>query len=203
MLVNDRPAVRKGLQAVLEANPDIVVAAAVETVPAAVSAAAREHPDVVVVDDYLAKHSGVQACRAIRDAYPPAHALLLVSSGGDEALTATALAGASGYVVRDLDTAHLQSAVLTAGHETPMMDRAGVPELLDRLLRLATEGRRDHDVWCSSRLAHTLLELVGEGLPDHEISERLDIPIETVRDAVRSLVEALPSLRRLAPSGRA
>ena len=196
LLVNDRASVGHDLQAILGANPRIAVIAAVDTLAAAVAVAEREQPNVVIVDDHLAATSGVQACRAISDVCPTARALLLVSKGGTMARTATVLAAAAGYVLRDLDTTAMRDAVLTVGDERRAPDPAGAAAALGRLYELATEGCRDRDVWCSPTLATGLLKLLGEGLSDHEIGEQLDIPIETVRDAVKSLAATLPALRQ-------
>ena len=196
LLVIDRPSVRLGLQTVLEANPGIVVVAAVNTMAVGVSEARRLQPDVLVVDEHLGSRSGVEVCRAVRDVCPVVRALLLVSSGGDPALAAVFLAGAAGYVLRDLDTTVLEDAVLAVGRGYPLSDVALAPAVLRRLYRLATDGCRDRDVWNSPRLADSLLELIGEGLSDQEISERLDVPAETIRDAVKSLAAMLPVVGR-------
>ncbi len=195
LLACDRPAVSHGLEGILAANPDIEVVANSPTLDAAIEAAIETQPDVVVVDDHLSPASGVETCRAIRDACPSVRALLLVSAGGATALTATALAGATGYVIRDLNTTLIQDAVIDAGHGRTLYDPDRTADLLHRLHELATDGRRDRDLWRSPALAG-VLDLVGAGLSDHEIGEQLDIPVETVRDAVKSLVATLPALRR-------
>ncbi|TAK77383.1 MAG: response regulator transcription factor [Dehalococcoidia bacterium] len=119
LLVLDRPLARLGLQVVLEADPEIAVVASVSTIEAAVSAARTEQPDVLIVDERLRPRSGIEVCSAVRNVCPSVRALLLVSSGGASTLQAVVLAGAVGYVLRDLDAAVTRRTVLTAGHSTP------------------------------------------------------------------------------------
>lgn len=112
LLVIDRPSALLGLKAVLEANPEIAVVAAVRTIAAAVSEALRQQPDILIVDERLGSRSGAEVCRAVRDVCPLVQALLLVSSAGDATLRAVVQAGAVGYMLRDLNTTAMQQAVL-------------------------------------------------------------------------------------------
>lgn len=123
LLVMNHPSALLGLRAVLEVSSEIVVVAAVRTMAAAVAEARRGQPDVLIVDERLSSCSGAEVCRAVRDVCPLVRALLLVSSASDTALRAVFEAGASGYLLRDLNTAAMRQAVLDTGRD-PSPSRA-------------------------------------------------------------------------------
>src|SRR5688572_17398381 len=113
MLVDDHEIVRQGLRALLEAEQDIEVVAEADNGPAAVSLASANRPDVVVMDIRMPGGSGIEACRAIRDEQPEAQVVMLTSFSDDEALFNSIMAGAAGFVLKQIRGRDLIDAIRT------------------------------------------------------------------------------------------
>src|SRR5262245_65422684 len=115
MLVDDHEVVRGGIRAMLQATDDIVVTAEAASVREAVDEAARTRPDVIVMDVRLSDGSGIEATREIRAARPATQVLMLTSFADDEALFASIMAGASGYVLKQVKSNDLLQAIRAVG----------------------------------------------------------------------------------------
>src|SRR3970040_109991 len=133
LLVDDHEVVRSGVKALLQATDDIVVTGEAGTVREAVDEADRTRPDVVVMDVRLADGSGIEATREIPARHPNTQVVMLTSFAEDEALFASIMAGASGYVLKQVRSGELVRAIRTVGKGESLLDPAVTSAVLDRL----------------------------------------------------------------------
>jgi len=133
LLVDDYEVVRDGIKALLAGVEDIVVAAEAGTAREAVAVAERAQPDVVVMDVRLPDGSGIEATREIRAQRPAIQVLMLTSFADDEALFASIMAGAAGYVLKQIRGAELVGAIRTVGQGQSLLDPAVTKGVLERL----------------------------------------------------------------------
>ncbi|HWO70299.1 MAG TPA: response regulator transcription factor [Actinomycetota bacterium] len=185
LIVDDHPAVRASLRSFLEACGEIVVAEAGD-LRGAVAAALRERPDVVLMDVRLPDGSGVEAARSIRAAGSDARVLMLTVLGDQEAMLAALLAGAAGYIVKQVAPAHLIRWIRAAARGERMLDTGALAEVLPRG-RGAGAGA---DPALSQR-EERVLRLLAEGRTDPEIAEDLGVEADEVDRLVRGLCSKL------------
>src|SRR6266513_1140332 len=133
MLVDDHEVVRDGVRALLKVADDIVICAEAGSVRDAVAEAERTRPDVVVMDVRLADGSGIEATREIRAQRPDTQVLMLTSFADDEALFASIMAGASGYVLKQVRSGELVKAIRTVGAGQSLLDPSVTSAVLERL----------------------------------------------------------------------
>jgi DNA-binding NarL/FixJ family response regulator len=143
LLVDDHEVVRHGIRALLEAHEDVTIVAEAESVPAAVAAVDQYRPDVVGMDVRLSDGSGIEATREIRARHPEARVLMLTSFADHEALFSSIMAGASGYVLKQIRGNELVSAVRSVGEGQDLIDPALTGVVMERLRWLAGL-RRQH-----------------------------------------------------------
>jgi len=197
LLVDDHEVVRRGLQAILERNHEITVVAEAGTVASAVSEAARVKPDVIVMDLRLPDGSGVEACRQIRSADTDAKVLILTSHADEDALFAAVLAGASGYVLKDLDPSGIQHAIIEVGRGGSLLDPQLASRVLERMRRSGTAQHPADDAFASlTPQEDRILEMIGDGLTNREIAERLSLSEKTVKNYVSGIYAKLRVERR-------
>jgi DNA-binding NarL/FixJ family response regulator len=142
VLVDDHEVVRQGLRAMLQAQGDLLVVAEAESVRQAVAAVDQHRPDVVVIEVRLADESGVEATREIRSRQPATRVLMLTSFDDHEALFSSIMAGASGYVLKQIKGNELVSAVRWVGQGKDLIDPAVTGAVLERV-RAAGDPNRD------------------------------------------------------------
>lgn len=196
MLVDDHEIVRRGLQAVLERHPDIVVVGEAGSVTTAVQEAARLRPDVVVMDLRLPDGTGVEACRQIRSDLPETQVLILTSHADEDALFSAVLAGAAGYVLKDLDPSGIQRAIVEVGRGGSLLDPQLATRVLDRLRRGSAHHPAD-DIFASlTPQEDRILDMIGDGLTNREIADRLSLSEKTVKNYVSELYTKLRVTRR-------
>ena len=195
MLVDDHEIVRGGLRAMLDSASDLVVVAEAGTVREAVEAAARHRPDVVVMDVRLSDGSGIEATREIRARQPETEVLMLTSFADDEALFASILAGASGYVPKQVRGGELLRAIRTVGAGQSLLDSAVTHEVMERLRRgkHMTHGER---LALLSAQEERILKLIADGLTNGEIGTALDLAEKTVKNYVSNILAKLNVKRR-------
>ena len=197
LLVDDHEVVRRGLQAILERNHEIAVVAEAGTVASAVSEAARVKPDVIVMDLRLPDGSGVEACRQIRSADADAKVLILTSHADEDALFAAVLAGASGYVLKDLDPSGIQHAIIEVGRGGSLLDPQLASRVLDRIRRAGASQHPADDAFASlTPQEDRILEMIGDGLTNREIADRLSLSEKTVKNYVSGIYAKLHVERR-------
>jgi two-component system, NarL family, response regulator DevR len=195
MLVDDHEVVRDGIRAMLQAEDDIVVSAEAGTVRAAIDEADRARPDVVVMDVRLADGSGIEATREIRAMHPATRVLMLTSFADDEALFASIMAGASGYVLKQVHSGDLVRAIRAVGAGESLLDPAVTGPVLDRL-RKGKHLMRDEKLARLSPQEERILGLVADGKTNREIGDELHLAEKTVKNYVSNLLAKLGMERR-------
>jgi two-component system, NarL family, response regulator DevR len=195
MLVDDHEIVRDGIRVMLDAQDDIVVTAEAGTVRDAVDEAARTRPDVVVMDVRLADGSGIEATREIRADHPATRVLMLTSFADDEALFASIMAGASGYVLKQVKSGELLRAIRAVGAGDSLLDPAVTNAVLDRLRR-GKHMMRDEKLARLSPQEERILTSVADGKTNREIGADLGLAEKTVKNYVSSILSKLEVARR-------
>jgi two-component system response regulator DevR len=195
MLVDDHEVVRNGIRAMLEATDDIVVAGEAGTVREAVERAAAVLPDVIVMDVRLTDGSGIEATREIRAARPVTQVLMLTSFADEEALFSSIMAGASGYVLKQIHSAELVNAIRTVGAGHSLLDPAVTAGVLDRL-RKGKHLLKDEKLARLSPQEERILALVADGRTNRQIGEELKLAEKTVKNYVSSILQKLEVARR-------
>jgi DNA-binding NarL/FixJ family response regulator len=195
MLVDDHEVVRDGIKALLAPNDDIVVCAEAATVRQAVAEADRDLPDVIVMDVRLQDSSGIEATRDIRAARPQTQVLMLTSFADDQALFASILAGAAGYVLKQIRGDDLVQAIRTVGAGQSLLDPAVTKGVLDRL-RKGKHLLKDERLARLSPQEERILELVSTGRTNKQIGEELHLAEKTVKNYVSSILAKLEVTRR-------
>jgi DNA-binding NarL/FixJ family response regulator len=195
LLVDDHEVVRSGVAAMLSATEDIVVAGEAGTVRDAVDEAERTRPDVVVMDVRLADGSGIEATREIKSRRPLTQVLMLTSFADDEALFASIMAGASGYVLKQVKGGELVRAIRAVGQGQSLLDPAVTKTVLDRL-RKGKHLMKDEKLARLSPQEERILTLVAEGKTNREIGDELHLAEKTVKNYVSSILSKLEVARR-------
>ncbi|GII31116.1 response regulator [Planotetraspora mira] len=192
-LVDDHEVVRRGVAALLESEPDIEVAGEAATAESAMARIPALKPDVVVLDVRLPDGSGVDVCRDVRSKVPDLACLILTSFADDDALFNAVMAGAAGYVLKQIHGSDLVGAVRTVAAGQSLLDPHTTATMLRRLRDQAT--KKDPLAALSEQERH-ILELIGEGLTNRQIGERLFLAEKTVKNYVSNLLSKLSMQRR-------
>jgi DNA-binding NarL/FixJ family response regulator len=193
VVVDDHEIVRQGLKALLEAEEDFSVVGEAGSVAEAVRRVGYESPDVVVMDVRLPDGSGVEACREIRSRWPSVKVLMLTSYADEEALMSAIVAGASGYVLKRIDSHDLVSNLRKVAAGESLLDG----EMTDRLFRKLRGDEPDDPLL--ARLTpqeRKILDHIAEGLTNREISEQMFLAEKTVKNYVSNLLAKLEMSRR-------
>jgi DNA-binding NarL/FixJ family response regulator len=193
LLVDDHEIVRQGLRAVLETHSDLDVVGEAGTAEDAVRRVGFDEPDVVVMDVRLPDTSGVEACREIRSRFPGVAVLMLTSYADEHALTASALAGASGYVLKRIDAGDLVDRIRRVGQGEMLLDGDAVKELLDGIGRT---GSTAEPVDRLSPQQRRILDLIATGMTNRQIAEELFLAEKTVKNYVSDMLTRLGMSRR-------
>ena len=195
MLVDDHEVVRDGIKALLASTEDIVVCAEAGSVREAVAEAERALPDVIVMDVRLSDGSGIEATRDIRAQRPETQVLMLTSFADDEALFASIMAGASGYVLKQIKGGELVRAIRLVWQGQSLLDPAVTKGVLDRLRR-GKHLFKDEKLARLSPQEERILGLVAEGRTNKQIGEALRLAEKTVKNYVSSILAKLEVARR-------
>lgn len=194
MLVDDHDVVREGLRSLLRRAQDIEVIGEAGTAATAVSEAARLQPDVVVLDVRLPDGSGVEVCRDIRDHRPETRVLMLTSYADDEALFASIMAGAAGYLLKETRASALLEAIVTAARGGSLLDPSMTQRVFERL-RTAANGAADPMSQLSEQ-EQRILGLIAEGKTNREIASEVYLSDKTVKHYVSNILSKLQLTRR-------
>jgi len=195
MLVDDHEVVRDGVKALLDAADDLTVVSEASSVSEAIRYAAAIRPDVVVMDVRLADGSGIEATREIRAQRPDTQVLMLTSFADDDALFASIMAGAAGYVLKQIRGGELVNAIRMVGRGQSLLDPAITSTVLDRLRR-GKHLLRDEKLARLSGQEERILTLVAEGWTNKQIGEELHLAEKTVKNYVSSILSKLDVARR-------
>ncbi|HEX9696110.1 MAG TPA: response regulator transcription factor [Actinomycetota bacterium] len=194
MVVDDHEVVRQGLKATLEGAGMTVVAEA-GTVVEAIERAALTRPDIIVMDVRLADGSGIEATREIRAQRPEVRVVMLTSFADEDALFASILAGAAGYVLKQVRSGDLIRSIRAVVDGQSLLDPAVTGAVLDRL-RKGKDILRDEKLARLSPQEERILTLVAEGKTNREIGEGLGLAEKTVKNYVSAILSKLEVTRR-------
>ena len=195
LIVDDHEVVRQGLAAVLGRRPEFTVVAEAGTVAEAVEAARRFRPDLVVMDVRLPDGSGVEACREIRAEMPETRVVMLTSYPDEDAVLSAIVAGASGYLLKQVRARDLVAALETVGRGESLLDPAVTGRVLERVRRIATADQPDELAQLTTQEQKILL-LVAEGKTNKEIASEVFLSDKTVKNYVSSILAKLNLERR-------
>jgi two-component system response regulator DevR len=187
-LLDDHEIVRRGIKELLESEPDIEVVGESGMAHEAAAQIAALRPDVAILDGRLSDGSGIDVCRDVLSADPTIAALILTSYDDDEALFAAILAGASGYVLKQVRGNDLVDTVrrVAAGQST--LDPSVTARVLERL---RNGPRADPELDALSAQEQRILDLIGTGLTNREIADRMALAEKTVKNYVSSVLAKL------------
>ena len=192
-LLDDHEIVRRGVRDLLEAEPDITVVGEAGTAAAALARIPALRPDVAVLDIRLPDGDGVTVCREIRSRMPQVSCLMLTSFTDDEALFDAIMAGAAGYVLKQIRGTDLVGAVRTIAAGQSLLD----PEAASRVMRRMRDQAAQADPLAGlTGQERRILELIGEGLTNRQIGDRLFLAEKTVKNYVSALFAKLGMQRR-------
>ena len=194
LIVDDHEIVRLGLRTLLGGRPEFEIIGEATTVAEAEAAASNTRPDVVIMDVRLPDGSGVEACREIKAAYPQTQVVMLTSYPDEDAVEASVVAGASGYLLKQTRGQDLIHAIQTAASGGSLLDAAVTAPLLKRFRRLASGDEHTPDPLTPQE--RRVLAFIADGQTNREIGTSLHISEKTVKNYVTSLLAKLQLRRR-------
>jgi two-component system, NarL family, response regulator DevR len=195
LVVDDHEVVRQGLVALLARRTEFQVVAEAGSVSEAVAAARRFQPRLVVMDVRLPDGSGIEACREIRAEFPETRVVMLTSYPDEDAVLSAIVAGASGYLLKQIRGRDLVTALQSVGRGESLLDPAVTGRVLERVRRIATGAANDDLAGLTSQEQKILL-LVAEGKTNKEIAAEVFLSDKTVKNYVSSILSKLNLERR-------
>ena len=192
-LLDDHDIVRRGLMHVFEAQDDIEVVGEAATAEEGLSRIPPTRPDVALLDVRLPDGDGVEVCREIRSRHPEIHCLMLTSFADDEALFDAIMAGASGYLLKQVKSDEIVQAVRSVAQGQSLLDPAVTERVLERIRKGPEEDERLRQLSPQER---SILELIADGLTNRQIAERIHLAEKTVKNYVSNLLSKLGMERR-------
>ena len=190
-LVDDHEIVREGIAAVINAQPDLEVVGEASNARQARARVDATLPDVVVLDVRLPDGSGIDVCRDIRSAHPGVHVLILTAYDDDEASYAAVLAGAAGYVLKDIRGQKLIESIRTVATGKSLVDPAVSRKVFSSLEQTAAATAPNLTL-----RERQVLDLIAAGMTNRQIGEKLELAEKTVKNYVSSLLDKLGMQRR-------
>ncbi len=187
-LLDDHEMVREGIRSLLESDEELLVVGDAATAAEALTRIPLARPDVAILDVRLEDGSGIEVCRDVRSAHPEISCLMLTSYADDEALYASVMAGASGYVLKQIRGRDLAEDVKKVAGGASLMDPRAVARVVERIA---------HPPQVSPALAQLspqerrLLEFIAEGLTNRQIAEAMFLSEKTVKNYVTGLLNKL------------
>ena len=195
LVVDDHEVVRQGLVSLLDRRTGFEVVAQAGSVAESIALAARHEPDLVIMDVRLPDGSGIEACREIRAARPETRVVMLTSYPDEEAVLSAIIAGASGYLLKQIRGRDLVSALESVGRGESLLDPAVTEKVLERVRRIASGSATDELAELTAQERKILL-LVAEGMTNKEIATDVFLSDKTVKNYVSSILSKLNLQRR-------
>ena len=192
-LLDDHEVVRRGLRELLEADGDIEIIGESGSAAEARSRIPALHPDVAVLDGRLPDGSGIEVCREVRSVDPSMAVLILTSYDDDDALFSAIMAGAAGYVLKQVRGSDLVENVRRVAAGQSLLDPAVTQQVLDRLRRGPAEDKALEPLTAQEK---RILELIGQGMTNRQIAETIFLAEKTVKNYVSNLLSKLGMERR-------
>ena len=195
LVVDDHEVVREGLVALLSRREEFQVVAEAGTVAESLAAARWFEPDLVIMDVRLPDGSGIEACREIRNELPATRIVMLTSYPDEEAVLSAILAGASGYLLKQIRGRDLVSALEAVGRGDSLLDPAVTERVLERVRRIANGSEHDELSELTAQ-ERKILRLVADGKTNKEIAAEVFLSDKTVKNYVSSILSKLNLQRR-------
>ena len=192
-LLDDHEVVRTGLRTLLETQDDMEVVGEAGTAADALALIDSSAPDVAVLDVRLPDGSGIEVCREIRSSRPETACLMLTSYADDEALAAAVMAGAAGYVLKQINSSELVADIRTVSAGGSLLDPALTKRVLERIRKGAAEDRRMASLTPQER---RILDLIAEGCTNRQIADQMFLAEKTVKNYVSNVLAKLGMDRR-------
>jgi two-component system response regulator DevR len=192
-LLDDHEVVRRGLRELLESEDDLEVVGEAGTAQEALSRIPPTRPDVAVLDIRLPEGDGVEVCREIRSSHPEINCLILTSFSDDEALFQAIMAGASGYLLKQIKGNDLVDAVRRVAAGQSLLDPAVTARVLERL---RARPETDEGLARLTNQERKILDLIADGLTNRQIAEQVHLAEKTVKNYVSNLLAKLGMERR-------
>ena len=195
VVVDDHEVVRQGLVALLDRREAFQVVGEAGTVVEALAVVRRFRPDLVVMDVRMPDGSGIEACREIRSEMPEVRVIILTSYPDEEAVLSAIIAGASGYLLKQIRGRDLVNALEAVGRGESLLDPAVTEKVLERVRRIAT-GTYTDELAALTAQEQRILMLVAEGKTNKEIASEVFLSDKTVKNYVSSILSKLNLERR-------
>ena len=192
LIVDDHDIVRKGLARLVSRQENLTVVAEAGTVAEAVEKAREEVPDVVVMDIRLPDGTGIEACREIRDENSDVKVLMLTSYGDEEAVMGSIMAGAFGYLLKEIRSQEIVDAIRRVGSGQSLLDPSVTASVLERVRR----GKEQDVLAQLTDQEKKILELITDGQTNREIAGQINLSDETVKNYVSNILGKLEISRR-------
>ena len=192
-MLDDHEIVRRGLRELIESTDDMEVLAEASSAAEALGVVEQMTPDVAVLDVRLGDGNGVEVCREIRSRKPSIHCLMLTSYADDEALFDSIMAGASGYVLKQVRGTELIDAIRKVAAGQSLLDPGVTARVLERI---RSGNETDERLEGLSEQERRILDLLAEGLTNREIADRMYLAEKTVKNYVSNLLAKMGMQRR-------
>ena len=195
MLVDDHDLIRQGLRGLLDKRPEMKVVAEAGSVRQAIIRAARERPEVIVMDVQLPDGSGIEACRAIRADMPGTKLLMLTGIADDEAVMASIMAGASAFLLKTSSGEEIANAIERVAGGDSLLDPGVTRKVLEQVRQMAAAGQKDDEPKLTENETK-ILERIAEGKTNREIAAEVYLSEKTVKKYVSNILDKLDLRRR-------
>jgi DNA-binding NarL/FixJ family response regulator len=197
LIADDHDLVRSGLKAAMRASDEFSVVAEARDGAEAVREAKRVKPELVVMDVRMPRMTGIEACREIRAELPDTNVLMLTSYADERAVMAAVMAGASGFMLKDVNTAQLLDAMRTVGRGGKILDPVASAALIDQIRKGTIVTEEDRIAQRLSERELKVLDLIADGMTNREIGEELFLSEKTVKHHVSDILAKLGLSRRV------
>ena len=195
LIVDDHAVVRLGLRALLDLEDNFSVVGEAESGAVAIVMARQEKPDVVVMDIRMPEMNGIEACQEIRAVSPETKVIMLTSYADEEAIYASIMAGAAGYVLKQLDNALLIDSIKRVAEGETLLDSNIIKNVMERMKAIATEKENEAKLTDAER---KILLLIAEGKTNQQIADVVFLAEKTVRNYVSNIFAKLNLANRAA-----
>ena len=187
-LLDDHELVREGIRSLLESDQDIEVVGEASTGAEALMRVPLAQPDVAILDVRLENGDGIEVCRELRSALPALDCLMLTSFADDEAMYASVMAGAAGYVLKQIKARDLIEDIKRVAAGESLMDPRAVARVIERI---ANPPKQDSLLSSLSPQEHRILELIGQGKTNKQIAGAMYLSENTVKNYITTLLRKL------------
>ena len=201
LVADDHDLVREGLKTALRGHADLAVAGEARDGNEAVRESIRLKPDLVVMDVRMPGVNGIEACREIRTRCPETQVLMLTSYADEKAVMAAVMAGAAGFLLKDVKTSELLGAIRTAGRGGNVLDPTAAAAVVQQIRRGNVITDEDRLALQLTERELAILDLIAEGDTNREIGEKLFLSEKTVKHHVSDILSKLGLTRRVEAAG--